>query len=371
MPNLKLGIVGLPNVGKSTLFNALTAAGAAADNYPFCTVDPNVGVVDVPDPRLDRLYDCVKPKARVPATVTFVDIAGLVEGASRGEGLGNQFLAHIRGVDAIAHVVRCFEDPDVAHVLGDVDPARDRDIINTELALSDLQSVERRLERVEKVARSGEREAQTEERLLRRLRAVLSEGMPARRLRPEGEEEARLLRGYQLLTAKPVLYVANVTEAEFLGDAGENAHVAALRAAIERDDEPAEIVELAARLEAELLALEDDERAQYLAELGLEEPGLFRLIRAGYHLLGLISFFTAGPKEVRAWTVRAGTLAAQAAGEIHSDFEHGFIRAETIGWDEYLAHGSEKAAREQGRIRSEGREYVVQDGDVILFRFNV
>jgi GTP-binding protein YchF len=371
MPNLKLGIVGLPNVGKSTLFNALTAAGAAAENYPFCTVDPNVGAVDVPDRRLDRLYECVRPKSRVPATVTFVDIAGLVEGASRGEGLGNQFLANIRGVDAIAHVVRCFEDPDVAHVLGAVDPVRDRDIVNTELALSDLQSVERRLERVEKVARSGGREAQMEDRLLRRLGAVLSEGKPARLVKAHNEHETRLLRGYQLLTAKPALYVANVTEAEFLGDARENAHVTALRDSIANDDEPAEVVELAAGLEAELLALDDDERVQYLAELGLEEPGLYRLIRAGYHLLGLISFFTAGPKEVRAWTIRAGTLAAQAAGEIHSDFERGFIRAETIGWDEYLAIGSEKVAREQGRIRSEGRDYIVQDGDVILFRFNV
>jgi GTP-binding protein YchF len=371
VPNLKLGIVGLPNVGKSTLFNALTAAGAAAENYPFCTVDPNVGVVDVPDPRLDRLYDCVQPKARVPATVSFVDIAGLVEGASRGEGLGNQFLAHIRGVDAVVHVVRCFEDADVAHVLGTVDPVRDRGIISTELALSDLQSVEQRLERVEKVARSGGREAQTEDRLLRQLHDVLSEGKPARLIEAHSEEEAGLLSSYQLLTAKPALYVANVTEAEFLGDAHESAHVAALRAAVDGDDEPAEVVELAARLEAELLALDDDERAQYLAELGLEEPGLYRLIRAGYHLLGLISFFTTGPKEVRAWTIRAGTRAAQAAGEIHSDFERGFIRAETIAWDEYLAMGSEKAAREQGRIRSEGRDYVVQDGDVILFRFNV
>ncbi|HKJ93162.1 MAG TPA: redox-regulated ATPase YchF [Longimicrobiales bacterium] len=371
MPNLKLGIVGLPNVGKSTLFNALTAAAAAAENYPFCTVDPNVGVVDVPDARLDRLYQCVQPKSRVPATVTFVDIAGLVEGASRGEGLGNQFLANIRGVDAIVHVVRCFEDPDVAHVLGQVDPVRDRDIINTELALSDLQVVERRLERVEKVARSGDREAQLEERLLRQLRAALSEGKPARTVRAQNEEETRLIRGYQLLTTKPELYVANVTEAEFLGEAGENAHVAALRAAVAGEHEPAEIVALAARLEAELLALDEDERRQYLAELGITEPGLYRLIRAGYRLLGLISFFTAGPKEVRAWTIRAGTPAAQAAGEIHSDFERGFIRAETIGWQAYLDAGSEKAAREDGRIRSEGRDYVVQDGDVILFRFNV
>lgn len=371
MPNLKLGIVGLPNVGKSTLFNALTEAGADAANYPFCTVDPNVGVVEVPDPRLDYLFDHSKARERVPATVTFVDIAGLVEGASQGEGLGNKFLANIREVHAIVHVVRCFDDPDIAHVLGAVDPARDRDIINTELALADLQNIERRLERVEKVARSGDKDAQAEARLLSRLKDVLEAGSPARLVKPQNDEEERLIRGYQLLTEKPELYVANVTEEEFLGDPGQSAYVQALRDAVDRDHEPAEVVELAARLEAELLALDPDERRQYLDELGLHEPGLYRLIRAGYRLLGLISFFTTGEKQSRAWTIRHGTKAPRAAGEIHTDFERGFIRAETIAWDDFARVGSEKAARDQGLIRSEGKEYRVQDGDVILFRFNV
>jgi len=369
MPNLKLGIVGLPNVGKSTLFNALTGASASAENYPFCTVDPNVGVVEVPDARLDFLVERIQPKARVPAVVSFVDIAGLVKGASEGEGLGNQFLSNIREVDAIVNVVRCFEDADVTHVMGSVDPVRDREIINLELVLSDLQVVERRIERVQRGARSGEKEAQAELALLEKIQPLLAAGQPARKVSVANDDEARLLRSYNLLTAKKELYVANVAESD-LGN-GKNALVQKLEAAIEADHEPAEVVSLSVRIEAELMHLHDHERSEFLEHLGLEEPGMNRLIRAGYHLLDLISFFTAGEKEVRAWTVERGTKAPRAAGEIHSDFERGFIRAETIGWKDFEALGSEKAARERGAMRSEGKEYVVEDGDVLLFRFNV
>jgi GTP-binding protein YchF len=369
MPNLRLGIVGLPNVGKSTLFNALTGAGASAENYPFCTVDPNVGVVEVPDARMDLLTRVVQPRNTQPAVVTFVDIAGLVEGASEGEGLGNQFLTNIREVDAIVHVVRCFEDADVTHVMGAVDPARDRAVINLELALSDLQNVEKRLAKVERTAKSGDREAVAELALLRRLNELLSTGEPARRVTLANDEEARLLRTMNLLTAKREIYVANIAESDL--PSGENALVDKLRAAIAADGEEAQVVPLSARIEAELLHLEQDERALYLEELGLAEPGLYRLIRAGYDLLGLISFFTAGEKEVRAWTIRRGSRAPQAAGEIHTDFERGFIRAETLAFSDFEREGSQKAAREKGHVRSEGKEYIVQDGDILLFRFNV
>ncbi len=365
---LKLGIVGLPNVGKSTLFNALTAAGAEAANYPFCTVEPNVGVVEVPDWRLDVLTERVKPRQTVPAVIQFVDIAGLVKGAAEGEGLGNQFLANIRDTDAIVHVIRCFDDPDVVHVMGSVDPVRDRDVINLELVLADLAVVDKRLDRVRKSARGGDREAQAELSLLERIQEALAAGRAARSVNPEATEE-RLLRSYNLLTAKPVLYLANVAEHDL--PEGENEYVRALRKAVEDSGERAEVIPISSRIESELAELPAEERKEFLDSLGLEEPGLHKLIRAGYRLLGLQTYFTAGEKEVRAWTIPIGARAPEAAGVIHSDFERGFIRAETVGWEDFMKAGSVKAARDQGLMRSEGKDYEVQDGDIILFRFNV
>jgi GTP-binding protein YchF len=366
---LRLGIVGLPNVGKSTLFNALTSSkAAAAENYPFCTVEPNVGVVEVPDPRLDRLFELVRPKKRVPAVVEFVDIAGLVRGASQGEGLGNQFLSHIREVDAIVHVIRCFEDPDVVHVMGPVDPIRDHDVITSELALADLSVVERRLEKTRKTARAGDKVAQLELVVLERVVSELNAGRGAREA-GETEDAVRFLRQLGLLTAKPILYAANVNEDDLA--AGGGAWIGRLRAAVQSHHEEAEIVLFSAKFEAELADLSGDERVEYLASAGVREPGLDRLIHAGYHLLGLQTFFTVGENEVRAWTMQRDGTAFDAAGEIHSDFQRGFIRAETVAYEEFVRVGSYKTAREQGLVRSEGRDYVVQDGDILLFRFNV
>ena len=365
---LKLGIVGLPNVGKSTLFNALTAARADAANYPFCTVEPNVGMVEVPDPRLDRLAEIVQPTRAVPAAVQFVDIAGLVKGAADGEGLGNKFLANIRETDAIVHVVRCFEDPDVTHVMGGVDPARDREVIEFELALADLGVLEKRLDRVQRSSRTGDAEAKTELPVLEHAKRFLGDGRglwEARLERPQLD----VLRPLNLLTTKPVLYAANVSDEELSNGGGP--YTQRLREAVRAGGERAEIVPFSAKIEAELSELPADARGEFLASLGLESAGLDRLIRAGYQLLGLQTYFTAGEQEVRAWTIHRGDTAPVAAGAIHTDFERGFIRAETVSYDEFVANGGWKGARERGVVRSEGREYVVRDGDVMLFRFNV
>ena len=365
---LKLGIVGLPNVGKSTLFNALTSAGVLAANYPFATKDPNIGRVSVPDDRLDELARIVQPQRTVPAAVEFVDIAGLVAGASKGEGLGNQFLATIRETDAIVHVVRCFDDDDVLHVMGSVDPVRDREVIEFELALADLTSVEKRLDRVKRSAKTGDKEALAELPTIEKAYDFVKEGRGLWEAKLSADELA-VLKPLSLLTTKPILYAANVTDAELSGDEG--AHLKALRMAVASSGEQAEVVPFSAKIESELAELPPEDRKDFLTSLGLESAGLDRLIRAGFDLLGLQTYFTAGEQEVRAWTIHRGDTAPQAAGVIHTDFERGFIKAETASYRDFVANGGWKGVKEKGVMRQEGKDYVVDDGDVLLFRFNV
>jgi ribosome-binding ATPase len=359
------GIVGLPNVGKSTIFNALTSAGAESANYPFCTIDPNVGIVAVPDPRMDQLAEIVKPQRMQPTTIEFLDIAGLVKGASQGEGLGNKFLGHIRSTDAILHVVRCFDNDNVVHVSGNVSPLRDIEIIQTELALADLDTVEKRILRVEKLGRGGDKKAKEDGDFCLKVKALLEQGLSPRNA-AENEDERLILRDMHLMTAKPVLYVANVAEDDL---EGKHPYVEEVRQLATREGNG--VVFICGSIEAEISELEGDEKQAFLSEMGLAESGLDRLIRSGYELLGLITYFTAGVKEVRAWTITRGTKAPGAAGVIHTDFEKGFIRAEVIAFSDYIAAGGEAGAKEKGLMRLEGKEYVVQDGDVMHFRFNV
>lgn len=365
---MKLGIVGLPNVGKSTLFNSLTKAGAESANYPFCTIDPNVGVVTVPDKRLDVLGEMYHTKKIIPAAIEFVDIAGLVKGASKGEGLGNQFLANIREVDAIVHVVRCFENSNIVHVDGSIDPLRDIETINLELIFSDLEILERRIAKTVKLSRN-DKTAAKELDLLNRVKAYLEDNKMAKSFVTDDEDEQAWLDGYNLLTAKPVIFAANVSEDDLAEDGASNDGVKAVREYAAQEN--CEVFVVCAEIEEEIAQLDDDEKKMFLDDLGLEESGLEKLIKASYHLLGLISYLTAGEPEVRAWTIKKGTKAPQAAGKIHTDFERGFIRAEVVGYDDLMACGSHTAAKEKGLVRLEGKDYIVQDGDIMLFRFNV